>query len=272
MLTGVPCSRASRSTRFGSSVSTSWVGPRLRPSAQPTTGYPRLRSQVRSVLVDRSEAMRPGRTRTGCGSPRGANHRSGKPAARAPALTSVRAGSVSARNRRCPDRDSEPELMSPSVVVVRTPSEELSPWTRRGTPWGPASTANLTRTAMVLSEAARSGCSVGGGREHPRHEDLVDRPGTDVLAAGAGHPGVPRPAPALVVGVPAQLGVADRGLPVVLTEGVAAAAHRRRGRGRGGAAPVQPAPDEADRQQRATHQQTDRFHARAPFPLRSPRR
>src|SRR4051794_41968532 len=117
---------------------------------------------------------------------------------------------------------------------------------------------------MVLSRGARSGYSVGGGREHPGHEDLVDRPGTDVLAAGAGHPGVPRPAPALVVGVPPELGVADRGLPVVLAEGVAAAAHRRRGRGRGGAAPGQPARDEADRPQRAPPPQTGPVPARAP--------
>src|SRR4051794_41897310 len=84
--------------------------------------------------------------------------------------------------------------------------------------------------------------SVDRRRKEPRGEDLVDRPGADVLPAGAGHPAVPRPATAAVEGVAAQFGVAGRGLPVVLAQGVPAAAHRRHRRGGGGGGPAPPPP------------------------------
>src|SRR5215213_720151 len=240
MLTEVPCSLASRSTTSGSSLFTCSVGPRLRPSAQPTTGYPSRRSQARSAWVETSDAISPGRTSTGCGSPRGARVSNGNPAASAPALIRVRAGSVAARTaRRRGERGAGRAVNGPPRA------------------W-------RMRTSCPAGASGTRLRSVDRRRQQAGREDLVDRPRPDVLAAGAGHPAVPGPAAPPVEGVAAQLGVAGGRLPVVLAECVAAAAQRGHRRGRRRTTPADPTGREADRQQHAAHQQADRFHAGAP--------
>ena len=128
-------------------------------------------------------------------------------AARAPALTRVRAGSVAARRAR-----------------RRGKVRDERPWGRLGGA-GPA-----TRAAGA---GARRSVDASGGSSRGAKTSSIGR-GPTYCRQVHGTQAVPGPAAALVEGVPAQLGVAGRGLAVVLAQRVAAAAQRGHRRGRGG--------------------------------------
>ena len=197
MLTGVPCSAASRAIRAGSSELTSLVG----PGSVPGPNRPPDSRAVRSTRA----------------APSSTGRRPSAPAGRAP---------DAARARRAQHRDAA--ASAPALAIVRTGSVTARRAARRraGRGSGRAVTGTPKRNGFTEPQCPTGRRSLDTGREESRGEDLVDRPWAHVLPAGARHPGVPGPPPPLVERVPAQLRVAGRRLPVVLAEGRGLQPHR----------------------------------------------
>ena len=228
MLTGVPCSSRSRAHQPRELVDDLLRGPAVAAQRPPDHRVPEgAHPPAQRPGGRRRRPCSPGRTSTGCRSPRGAaaQQREGR---------GEGAGARHGAHRLGGGQD------GPAPAVVR-----------HGRSCGGG------RRGISRAGAARG------------HEDLVDRPWPDVLAARAGHPGVTCPPAAPVERVPPHLGVAGPVVAVVLAEGVPAAADRRQRRGRRRGPPPEPPGTEAGAEQSGTHQQADRVEHALPPPVRS---